>query len=333
MSDVLVAISNSEVATWDRCRRQWLLKYYMGMVPAEEVPVGNAPLGTRVHAALEGMYGYDLDPLQVLDVLYALAIEANPDYRTDLLAERETAMAMVSGYVEWVAETGADSGLRVVATEADVTVPLPARPGMQGVALRARMDQVGISEDTGLLSFLDWKTAATLDAHELLALNPQFKFYSVVQRLAVAARPGAPRVDGGIISTLRRVKRTGKSSPPYYQRDAFRYTEVELDAAQARIEKVCHEIMMARWQLDSVYQLQGGDLDAVNALQRSDLYPSPRPHECRWDCPFVQVCPMMDDGSDWPGALLSSGRYRQADPYSYYREDPLRAVRELLGSS
>jgi hypothetical protein len=40
---------------------------------------------------------------------------------------------------------------------------------------------------------------------------------------------------------------------------------------------------------------------------------------------------MMDDGSDWPGVLTRSGKFRQDDPYSYYREDPLRAVREVLG--
>jgi hypothetical protein len=40
---------------------------------------------------------------------------------------------------------------------------------------------------------------------------------------------------------------------------------------------------------------------------------------------------MMDDGSDWPGVLLRSGKFRQADPYGYYRDDPLRAVRMALG--
>jgi hypothetical protein len=307
------------------------LKYYLGITPAEEPPVGNMILGTRVHAAMEGYYGYGLDPVTVIAALYALAVEAFPEYRTELLAERELAEIMVNGYIEWVAETGKDAGIEVVVTEADLEVPFDIVPG---VKLKARMDQVILNQNTGLLSFLDHKTAPNFESHEVLALNPQFKFYSVVQRI-IARQAGGEnaRVAGGMINTLRRVKRTAKSNPPYYQRDEFRYTDVELDAAEARIETICREIVTVRRYLDWVYREQGGALDSVNDVQRSELYPSPRPYECKWDCPFVTVCPMMDDGSDWPGVLLRSGRYKQQDPYDYYREDPLRAVRQVLGMS
>jgi hypothetical protein len=180
---------------------------------------------------------------------------------------------------------------------------------------------------------MDHKTAANFDAHALLAINPQFKFYSLVQKLVTRSLgiADAPQVSGGIINTLRRVKRTGSSKPPYYQRDEFRYTDEELDATLARVTTICSDIADARDLLDVTYEQYKGSLDAVNRVQRRHLYPSPRPHECRWDCPFVTLCPMMDDGSDWPGVLTQSGRYRQDDPYQYYRDDPLHAVREVLG--
>ena len=330
----LIAISNSEIACWDRCRRKWYLAYYMGMVPADEIPFGNMQLGIRVHAALEGWYGYQLDPVGVLRVLYELAIQAFPDFQADLEAERETAVIMVSGYLDWVAETGADAELELIATETDLQVPFPKLPG---VALRARMDQVVLDHSVGVLRFLDHKTAANFDAHDMMALDPQFKFYSIVHRLLnhLGGRHEADAlVSGGIRNTLRRVKRTSRSSPPYYQRDTFTYNDEELDAAEARVFRICTEILDARSQLDYVYDPVnggGGLLEHVNGVQRADLYPTPRPHECRWDCPFVNVCPMMDDGSDWPGVLTRSGRYKQDDPYQYYREDPLRAVREVLG--
>lgn len=321
----MTAISNSEVATFSRCRRQWYLKYYLGTAPADEPPAGIAQLGTRVHASLEGYYGFGLDPLTVLHTLYALEIEARPEYRADLLKERDLSTPMVEGYVEWAAEEGIDAGLTVVSVEQDVEVPFPLVPG---VSLKARMDQVALNEDTGALSFLDWKTAASFDRHEVLALDPQFKFYSVVQRLARPAH--VPLVDGGIIRTLRRVKRTSKSTPPYYQTDSFRYSPEVLEAAELRIAKICREIMTARRWLDEIYRRSGGELGWVNQVQRSEVPPSPRLHECRWDCPFVQLCPMMDDGSDWPGVIVSSGRYIQTDPYSYYRDDPVKAVRAVL---
>lgn len=326
-----ISISNSEISLADRCMRQWYLKYYLGMTHTDDPPVGNSILGTRVHAALEGMYGYGLDPLDVIRALYAIAAEVYPDWSGDLAAERELAEAMVSGYRDWTAETGKDAGIRVVVTEADIEVPLP---GVPGVNLRARMDQVIYNEETGLLSFLDHKTAANFDTHEKLALRPQFKFYSVVQRLIMRQSGGNALISGGMINTLRRVKRTAKSKPPYYQRDEFRYNDEELDAAEERIYALVNKILSARQSLDWAYREQQGALTAVNRVQRSDCFPSPSYGGCdAWECPFTSVCPMMDDGSDWPGVLLRSGRYRQQDPYQYYREDPLRSVRERLGMS
>jgi len=217
----------------------------------------------------------------------------------------------------------------------DVEIPFPAVPG---VNLKARLDQVIVDHSTGLLSFLDHKTAANFDTHEVLALNTQFKHYSVVQRLiarGMTAEDGKPHtvVSGGTVNTLRRVKRSAKSDPPYYQRDEFRYTDTEMDAAEARIAKICSDIVHVRELLDDTYRVGGGDLSMINPLQRYALYPTPQPRDCKWSCPFVNVCPMMDDGSDWPGVLMRSGKYKQADPYSYYRDDPLRAARRHLGMS
>ena len=328
----------------------WYLKYYLGAAEAEPEIVGNRILGTRIHAALEGMDGYGLDPLAVLAVLYDQAVDEHYEWREDLRAEHEMARIMVEGYVEWAAETGADANLRTIAVEQDVQVPFPRLPG---VTLRARMDRVVLDEETGLLSFLDNKTSATFEKHEHLETDPQFLFYAVVQKLARAtARPPAhiyhdddgtvegcpgcfweppPQVDGGIVRTLRRVKRTAASKPPYYATDSFRYTPERIEAAELRISKICHEITAVRDALDGVYQDYGGDLHEVNQLQRYLLYPSQAFGGCKsWECPFVTLCPMMDDGSDWPGVIRDSGHWEQQDPYEYYRADPMKAVRTVL---
>jgi hypothetical protein len=41
----------------------------------------------------------------------------------------------------------------------------------------------------------------------------------------------------------------------------------------------------------------------------------------------------MDDGSDWAGILTRSGRFTQADPYAYYRDDALASIRAELTAS
>jgi RecB family exonuclease len=330
----MITISNSEIAKWKRCPRQWYLTYYLGMVPADPPVVSNPLLGTRIHTALEGWYGYQLDPLAVIQLLYAAEIRSHPDYEEELRGEMATAIPMIEGYLEWTAETGADADWETVATEADIQVPMPG-PMSGQVTLRARLDQVQRETSTGRLAFQDYKTAANFERHEVLALDPQFKFYSLLQQLAIGLLPGElpdpgqPVVSGGVVTTLRRVKRTAKSEPPYYLRDQFWYTPEQIASHLLSVQAVAGEILAVRAELDKAYAA-GGELERINVLQRSILRPNPMIYDCKWSCPHVQLCPMMDDGSDWAGALLRSGHYRQEDPYTYYKNDALRTIREEL---
>lgn len=319
----MLTISNSEIYAWTRCRRNWLLTYYYGLVPAAEIPYGNRQLGSRVHTCLEGKYGYGLDPLTVMMLLYKIELDAHPEFEMELREERAMCEAMLTGYEEWLAETGADADLEVVATETDLQVPLP---GTEGVMLRARMDQVYRQSSTGALGFMDYKTGS-FEKHELLALDPQMKFYSLMQYLA--RPPDGPVISGGMMTTLRRVKRTAAAKPPFYRRDPFRFTDEQLAAHLLKVQAVCAEIMEARAGLgqEHVYR---GSVDTLNNFQRSELYPTVVLGNCDWWCPFTEPCIMMDDGSDWVSALFRSGRYRQADPYEYYRNDALRTIREEL---
>jgi hypothetical protein len=324
-----IQISNSELFTFQRCLRMWMLKYYLGYVPDAEEVTGSRILGIRVHCALEGYYGYGLDPLVVLHLLYKIALEAFPDYEAALITERDLSSAMVEGYIEWLAETGKDAGLSVVGTETEVTVPLP---GVEGVILRAKLDRVQLDEATGLLSFVDDKTAASFERHEILAINPQFRFYSLVQKLAAREVPGAPRVLGGVVNTLRRVKRTDRSKPPYYQRDPFRYNETDINSTLLKVTGLAKKIVAARQALDWIYTEGKGDLALLNSFQALNLPPTVIETDCSWRCPFLTLCPMLDDGSDWVGSLVRSGHYRQEDPYSYYDRDPLGRVRQMLAA-
>lgn len=325
-----IQMTNSEFFMWQRCKRDWFLHYYLGYVPDAEEVTGNRILGIRIHAALEGYYGYQLDPLTVLGLLYRFELEASPEYESELVRERDLAMAMVEGYIEWLASTGADAGLTVIGTESEVTVPLP---GVEGVNLRARLDRVQLDESTGLLSFVDDKTAASFERHEILMLNPQFRFYSLVQKLAVGLSLNQPRVLGGVVNTLRRVKRSDKSKPPYYQRDPFRYNEQMINATLLKVQGLARQIVAMRRQLDRIYTEHGGSLAVLDAFQLEHLPPTVIETDCSWRCPFVQLCPMLDDGSDWSGSLVRSGHFRQEDPSAYYDRDPLRRVRQALAAS
>jgi RecB family exonuclease len=334
-----VKISNSEMDRWKRCPRQWFVEYYLGYLPADPSPVSASGLGKRVHTAMEGRYGYDLDPLVVLAVLYAAELEAHPDWEKELNAEHELAKIMIEGWFKEAQEQGWEAGLNVIATEAEVAVPLPGFEG--AVLLRGKLDQVTQDGD-GVMRFLDWKTAQDFMRDEMTEMDPQMQTYALIQWLAAGhpvpaagqpfdTDPDLPVVLGGIINTMRKVKRTRQSKPPYYSSHRFLFSPERLAAKLAGVQQVAAEIMNARYQLDAAYAA-GGDAGLVNHLQRTICRPVEIPTDCAWRCSFSSgLCQLMSAGTGWIDALVSSGKYRQGDPYERYTRQGVEALKEALG--
>lgn len=324
---------------WQRCRRRWFIHYYLGYQLATQLPYGTSLLGTRVHAAMQGHYGHGIPAPMVAAALYAVAERADPDYERELRAEYDLASAMIEGWLEYEASEGLAADIEVIAVERDVQVPLP---GYEGIMLRAKLDQVYRRISTGLTGFMDWKTAANFDKHALISNDPQMRFYSLIQHIAaghlvtmdgVDYAPGKPAVDGGMITTLRRCKRTAQSKPPYFQRDEFRISPASVGAAYAKVAGLCSEIIDTRDTLDTAYQVSGGDLRVVTAVMRARCPDTWIADRCKWDCPLAAgLCGAMDDGSDWAGMLTRGGAWVQRDPYQYYAEDPLAQARKALAT-
>lgn len=304
-----LAVSNSELQTFKDCRRRWYLTYYLcwGVLPSDDPATGARQLGSRVHTALERLYGYAEDPLAVLRALYAEAREERPEAAEELAKEEDYALAMVEGYLQWVGEQGLDEGLTVVAVEADVRAP----SGVPGVDLRGRLDQRVERKLDGARLFLDHKTVTSLTQYNAtLSLDEQMKTYGLLEYLDALAKTGdgpPVRTDGGLYNALKRVKRTQRATPPFYERVEVRHNLEELRSMWLRVSAVIQELVRVREQLDA-----GGD-------HRQVVYPRPS-RDCSWKCPFLAVCPLMDDGSRWEHALESN--YRQVDPYAYYDAQP-----------
>lgn len=323
----MLTISNTEMMTFERCRRKWYVSYYLGFQPAEERAASNRNLGIRVHVAMEAWAGYQLDPAAVLDLLYQIELEAHPEETEELLKEQEMAQIMVAGYLEWALEQPEEADWLIVATEADVRTPLPNFEGE--IELRSRMDQVAQRKSDGILAFRDWKTSANFERHELMAIDTQMKVYCLVQRLA-ARRAGSPvQVDGGRITTMKRVKRTARSVPPYYRSDDLRYNDDVIESTLFRVIGICSDIRDARLGLDML----GPEAEAwrVNNYLSENMRPVPILTDCSWSCPHASgLCAAMDDGSSWPQILTASGKYKQEDPYAYYDENPLTTLRKAM---
>jgi len=318
-------VSNSEVQAFKRCRRKWWLGWYRRLRPRE---FGGVDLvsarasGNRVHRALAAYYVPDgekrEDPRDALEralledwTTFVESTHAATAYDdsldvTDFKKAAELERAMVEGYVEWLAETGADSDYRVVAPEAfvqakldDVVTPLLD----DNVRVVGQLDVRLIRERDGAQLFMDHKTVGDFTRPtRTLQLDEQMLTYHLLERLTPDEQPGQSR--GALYNMLRRVKRTVRATPPFYKRVEVTHNALELEAFAQRLGAIVNDILYAQSRLDMGYSHQ------------TVAYPTPT-QDCAWQCPFFQVCNMFDDGSRVEDALREL--YTVGEQFDYYQ--------------
>lgn len=311
--------SNSEIQTFKRCRRKWYLAWYRQLKLRAEDPVGALAIGNRVHRALQAWYVPEgetpTDPRIALEAAvradweackHAYAqrgVEPSPELIKEFNENTALERAMVEGYLQWLTETGVDSGLRVVASETYLEAALDV-PGVEvDVKLIGKIDVRVVRERDGARLFIDHKTTGSLtEPLKTIRMDPQMLHYHVLEWLSDVE---AARCDGALYNMLKKVKRTSRANPPFFDRVEVRHNAKELEAFKQQLIGVIRTIIETRARLDN------GEDPAVVA------YPTPD-KTCGWSCDFLPVCPMHDDGSRVEDMLQH--HYVVGDPYSYYRD-------------
>lgn len=302
-------VSNSEVQTFKRCRRKWWLAWHRGLVLKTESPVGVRQIGNRVHRALRYHYvpGGPTQPEAMLAALEreilldrsALPDNTLDDVRMKFEKEADLERVILEGYLEWLQTTGADSELEVIAPETYLEAHL-FDYGPTSVAIIGKLDVRVRRILDGSHMFIDHKVVGEFTTPaRLLPMDEQMKHYHLLEKKNADGQQTA----GAIYNMLRRVKRTGRATPPFYQRIDVFHNQHELLDYERRLSGVITQMLELEEDLNS------GNDPAIVA------YPSPR-RECSYDCPFFAVCPMFDDGSR-AEAMLSS-LYERRDPLEYY---------------
>lgn len=311
------SFSHSEYRSLKGCRRRWWLTYVkrLSTKSEDEAPTGNRNLGLNVHLALEGHYGYGLDPLEVLKTVYRETLERYPAAEKDILSELSYALTMVKGYLEWVDETGTDAEYEVTATEGEVWHDLTLPDG-RTVRLRGHVDQTVRRRGGDEAQLIrDFKTVGSLAKSDDLQRDEQMRYYALLQWLRAAQT--SDRVDGVLYTMLLRSKRTARATPPFYATIPIHYNVHDHRSMLLRVQAV------ATLALDLEVALEAG------ADHRTVVYPTPSDF-CGWGCPFRKVCTLADDGSRFEDALAAN--YVQVDPYGYYGSDRIDHVRKQMGA-
>lgn len=313
------SVTNSELQSFKHCRREWYLSYHLRLTPRRRRPVGPLHLGSRVHVALEAL-GHEEDPLAAYDAAVeadrpalaaVVAWNEEQGYSSDELlktfeSEAVLGRLMVAGFVDWLAETGADQGYEVLGVEEKVSAYLGVRThdgrpvhllGKQDVKLRRVLD--------GAVLFLDHKTCQNLaDFLSWAHLNEQFLTYQTLDRLhRDATGSDVPLATGALVNLLRKVKRTAQAKPPFYAREEVHHNATELEAFWLKLHGVVRDLLQVEHHL-----ARGTD-------HRLVAYPTPS-RDCTWRCDFFSVCQMLDDGSDAERFLRD--HFERYDPLSRY---------------
>lgn len=299
-----VRLSNSEIQTFKDCRRRWWLSYYRRMQPKQTDYTGALALGSRVHEALDTYYSQGvalLDAHAELVEKDRLILQAEMRDTTALDSEAELGRIMLEGYLEWVEENGIDAELDIVSTEEKIIVPL-----FNGeVELQGKLDMRVRRKIDGVRMFRDFKTVggSLTDFANQAAMNEQVLTYMLLEQMKEGEDS---RSEGGIFTMLKKVKRTARAAPPFYDQIEIRHNIFTLRSFWDRIHGVIGDMMRVRKALD-----EGEAHSAV-------AYPHPT-RDCKWKCPFFSICTMFDDGSSAEQAL--SEMFEEADPYAYYESD------------
>lgn len=307
--------SNSEFKTFKRCRRKWYFGYYRALT-AYEPWTGPLAVGTRMHVALAAMYDpvNPRDPIESMEQLIEMDRAKNEDPSDEdekvFNKEADLCRAMIEGYVEWLAETGADEFYEPLGAEELVEAEFPIDDA-EGVPVHivGRLDQKIRRLDDGALMFLDHKTCQTFKV-PWLELDEQMLMYHLLQKLM---HPEEEHVAGGVYNMLRKVKRTATAKPPFYERLVITHNEEELRNYWVRVTGMVLDMLDVERKLN-----EGAD-------HRFVAYPNPT-RDCNWDCEFFNACALTDDGSHVE-ELLSA--YRVIDAYERRYSDVETATDEL----
>lgn len=315
-------VSQSRLKDFQRCKRRYWLRHVRRLAPRLYGPVGALQSGTRVHEALQAFYtpGSIIDPREALEAAihrasneYASACEqlgVEPDvivldkFRKDADLER----AMVAGYFEWLADTGADAYLRVLSAEEQVSITADQLGADFGRAIDivGKLDAKVIDEASGFTLFVDHKTVPNFaQLLPTLQSDPQMLHY----HLLLSILSPDEHVDGALYNMLRKVKRGPRSKPPYYQRETIVHNADEIESYRLRLIGLITNVIELEDRI-----VQFGDLGV-------QMFAQPNPtRDCSWDCSFFDICGMFDDGSRVEDAIREL--FEERDPMERY-ESPV----------
>lgn len=268
-----VNIRHSELNSWNRCRRKSYLQYQMGYYRDSGQAAG---VGTAVHGMLAEYYqpGYTSEDLADVD--------------PEVL---EYAVPMVQTYIAEAEQSGMDIGRRTVSVE-------------------QRLSTVGLSDSGEIHGQIDWVFYdEEFDEYVLADHKTTRTFFETAphdfQLLTYAAilHDNGVTVSAAEHNMIKTNKRTGRSKPPYVQRNRIETTEDMILKHKATLR----HMLFDREQALSLAEISG------LGVEHPVIWPIGK-NDCSWGCDFYDVCGMISTGEEFLPVLQSEYDQQEAAP-------------------
>jgi hypothetical protein len=224
---------------------------------------------------------------------------------TKFKKEADLLRAMVEGYEQWIAETGADQGYSIIGPEQRLEATLQVPGDNPSIRLTGRLDVRMARDHDQAHLFMDHKSTSNFD--DLIAalrLEEQMPTYRLLEE--ENRRDGDSPVIGTLYNMARKVKRTATANPPFYQR-------VEVHHSPPMMANFRRRLVGQGLVIHQVERCLEHGVD-----HQEVVYPTPS-DRCQWGCEFKAVCPMFDDGSRAEDFITE--HYVQINPMDRYDEE------------
>lgn len=228
--------------------------------------------------------------------------QGQPNYRVMLRADRDPFLLHAKNSAKWSA---IESSRKIAKQHLPKKIKSITHVGPED----CRCIRVDASDSLYVTTggVLTHNTAARFTDYDLAPMFEQGPTYWLLDRTS----DENDRIDSFKLRLLKKVKRTARATPPFYEEIDVRYNAFAMRNFWSRMHGVLRDMLRVQKSLDA-----GGDPMVV-------VYPTPK-RDCSWDCDFVRICPMFDSGEAVKEAL--DAEYEKGDPFAYYGTDEEKEV-------
>jgi hypothetical protein len=268
-------LSNSEVESWKKCKRQWRLKYVNNFLPRKTSKV--LSFGSIIHSAAEVFHltADRVDAMRVVDRAFN-----NDPYLYELKSDAEK---MLFNYFDWVEQTGLFAQYEIAGVEETITSDISdSAISDVPVFLRSKLD-LQVRDVNGDLFLVDLKTTAGFSDVNITDITRahQARTYSLNKKMC----DGGESFKGVFFVLMKKCKYTSRGKPPYFLLAPFYINDHMIE--NHRVHLVAEADQMARVRAE-----------LLESSDRVEVLTPPSPSwTCKW-CDFKDVCASIDEGVD-----------------------------------